>query len=251
MGASYTNFYETIKEAQMRLTNTIVLYAGEPYYVLCVTDNADGIFRIYMCPVGDQMAPNNFSDIPYSGSDQYYPAGGKSKAMDDWITAHPGSGVIRKMMNSPKFNKFRPFPLGMCNVGPHCVYVERQPTRRSEQGLTPNMLYSRPINLNPGPYGTDVNTWSDSFYKCVKGLYPSFTEALELLKAPNQIAVGFHRLFAVCKGPVGSSFLVYKDSIVGQLSRSANKDVVLSPESLHVKEITEELGVFNTVLVRK
>jgi hypothetical protein len=52
------------------------------------------------------------------------------------MAEHPAAGILRKQMNSPLFNKFRPYPLGMCNTkGQRAYYLERQPNRKTEQGF--------------------------------------------------------------------------------------------------------------------
>jgi hypothetical protein len=59
-----------------------------------------------------------------------------------------GHPIIRKTMNSPKFNKFRPFPLGMCNSNGRCYFLERQPLRpKVEQGLIRSMVTEKQITL--------------------------------------------------------------------------------------------------------
>src|SRR3546814_18111544 len=110
----YTNFYETVKEADMRLRHTLVMYDGEPYYVLLISDHKkDGVFRIYMDKAGNEHGfAFQREQVPYEASSSWNVT---ATVMDDWLEKNPDKGVIRKMMNSPKFNQFKPFPLGMIN----------------------------------------------------------------------------------------------------------------------------------------
>ena len=49
---AHPNFYENLKEAQMRLLRTVVTYDNEPYYVGAITNHMkDGIFRVYLLPL--------------------------------------------------------------------------------------------------------------------------------------------------------------------------------------------------------
>jgi hypothetical protein len=55
--ATHPNTFETVKEAMMRLRRTVVVYDGQPFVVLCITNHkADGIFRIYLQATG--LDPN-------------------------------------------------------------------------------------------------------------------------------------------------------------------------------------------------
>lgn len=247
----YPNFYENIKEATMRLQHTVVMYDGKPYYVLCITDDRpDGIFRVYMEPIGNPGGNvlNRVGGVPYD-----YPSPEKGKLMDEWMKKNPKEGVIRKMMNSPLFNKFRPFPLGMANVDGKCFYLERQPQRHTQQGLTQNMLYQSPVCLEPqksrynnlditGPYFRDV----------VLGIYPSIEDCLKHLTDPEVLndAVGFHRHFALVRGPIDTLFLAYKSDIVGYLPHGDTTSVRLSKKFVHTREAVAESGFFADIVVK-
>lgn len=242
--ANYDNFFETKKEADMRLRGTIVLYDGQPYYVLLISDHLpDGIFRIYLDPIGPNMTMNNFG-LPDPCGQSY----------DEFMKAHPEAPMLRKMMNSPKFNKFRPFPLGMCNTDTTALYVERQPTRKTEQGLTSSMLSVSKIHLigqrnNEKLHNGYFNIYSEEFRACIMGEYPSPQACLSALKNPKiaNDAAAFNREFAFVRGPLGSIYLGYKDSVIGQLVNNDLSLIRLGEEFLYTKEVVESLNLFGVI----
>lgn len=258
MSKSYPNFYENLKEAQMRLQQTVVLYDGSPYYVLAIDDHkSDGIFRIYMDDIGHPqgVAISRGLSIPF---DCMVPDGTTRGAMmDTWLEANPDKGVIRKQLNSPLFNKFRPFPLGMMNTKYSTLYVERQPQRHTQQGLTSSMLVAHPINLDapePTPvkskYGVEL--LSATFRSCVVGQYPSMEDCIQNLK-DTKIAnrsAAFHRQFALVRGPLETLFLAYKSDIIGVLPNKDKSVLHVGKNFHHLKEIVEEALPFGQIILQ-
>ena len=253
--ASYKNFYESLKEANMRLNGTVVLYDGDPYYVLCITDHMkDGEFRVYLDPVSDQMAVNRFSDLPSNIPEGHFLGLGTNRGaeMDKWMEAHKDSGVIRKNLSSKKFNSFRSFPLGMMEYGrSYCMYVERHPTRNPQQGLQGNSLIAKQVLLE-NSHTCDVNMFTDFFKACVRGEYDTLNEAYEKLKDPNtgKKSVPFHRRFALVKGVLGQTILWYKNDPVGFVKKDkavGGFSVSLDKQFVFVKESVDELGLFFSV----
>lgn len=248
--ATYTNFYETLSEALMRLRATIILYDGRPYLVWTITDNPDGIFRIYMSEITkvNQMPEN----LPCGHS---IPHGhvAMAEAMHNWMSQYPDY-IIRKQMNSPLFNRFRPFPLGMLNQDCHAIYTVRQPVRpKTEQGLTLQMLYTKKVAPSNTENFTHVDMYSEGFYDCIMGNYPSPKVALEGVtstKFENQ-SVGFHREFALVRGPLDLVFLAYKDEIIGVLPRGDFTEVMIGRKFLHTKEAVDDLNLFYDIRVKR
>lgn len=249
---TYTNFYETVKEADMRLRYTIVMYEGEPYYVLAIGGHHDdGIFRIYLDKMGDpeglthQRMPVPFNDG--LGVD------GAAKNLDAWLKIHPDKGVIRKMMNSPGFNKFRPFPLGMVNHFGTVCYAERRPVRHTQQGLTDSMIRQVVLTINPKmpKMSGGLCTTSYPLYETIMNRYPEPEECVKQLMAQDNGNTGaaFHRQFAFMKGPIDVIFLAYKEDIVGVLPEGNLSRVKLAPTFKHTKEVVQDLHIFNTVEV--
>jgi hypothetical protein len=255
VGKEHPNFYENMKEAHMRLRNTVVMYESEPYYIFAITDHMkDGIFRVYMYPIGDTTTTAAKECMAYVNN---YPAdhpdlGGM---LDKALGVHgKDCGVLRKHMNSPAFNRFRPFPLGMCNLkGKGTHYVERQPTRHTPQGLTASMLYDTEIvTAAQGiPVKSGVSIQNNDFRNCVLGKYPTAQECLSGLSNPKLAneAAAFHRQFALARGPIGMIFFAYKTDIVGVLPDNDFSELRLGKDYRHVREVVQELQLFNTVSV--
>lgn len=247
----YLNFYENMKEATMRLQYSVVLYEGEPYYVLCLANHKeDGIFRVYLDPIGhpEGSINNRTSGIPVEHPDSFQ----RGELLDQWMDKNPKSGIIRRVMNSPGFARFRPFPLGMCNYHGNVYYVERQPQRHTQQGLTQQMLYQTLVRLDLQKTRTNtIDVTGLEFRECVLGQFPSFTECVKNLlddKVSNK-GVAFHRDFALVRGPINTLFLAYKSDVVGFLPFNDAKVVRLSAAYLHTKEAVIGTGLFSDIIV--
>jgi hypothetical protein len=253
----YVNFYENLKEARRRIADTVVMYEGIPHYVLCISDHkSDGIFRAYLEPLATEgfMEIYEGSNVPYHSVDELSSSVGDK--MDEYLDTHKDSRIIRKMLNSPKFNKFRPFPLGMCNYQGTVNYLTRTPVRPlTQQGLTETMIRSVVVDLNEGiqrlPRASRPGLFSKEFARTVYGEYPTLEEVIGGLKDPtvSSVACAFHREFAIVKGPIKTLFLAYRTDIIGILPNKDTGKVVLSYEFGYVKETIQELGIFNEVLV--
>lgn len=250
MAIEHPNFYENLEEATKRLSGTYVLYDGEPYRILTITDHmSDGIFRAYLLPLGDKAVEY----IP--DYDMFNPGSpDQAKHIDNWMDKNPDAGVLRKHLNSPKFNRFRPFPLGMCNYKGYAFYLERQPMRpRMEQGLVSSGIVESPLSLQKTGgrlnSGTQVKMNSDAFRDCILGRHPSAQECVERLKDPTcgNDAAAFDRYFALVRGPVDMMFLAYKGEVVGLLPDNNLSSARLSKKFSYVKEVVQELGVFQNV----
>lgn len=254
----HVNFYENLKEAEMRLVHTVVLYDGEPYYVLAITDHKkDGIFRVYLDPLGSEGGKGLTHirhSVPYEWHQETLDGPTRGDKMDEFMEKTKDSTIIRKMMNSPLFDRFRPFPLGMCNKGGNTYFVERQPTRHTQQGLTGNMFDTTIIDLGKdrNPYKSGgVSLFDAAFYDTIKGNYPSVYECIENLHDPKcgTGSAAFHRNFAVIRGPVGLLFLVYKQDVIGYLPNGDLSLVKLEPNSAHLKESVADLQCFANITV--
>lgn len=248
MPVQHVNFYESLKEAQMRLNQTIVMYDNEPYFVICIDNHkSDGIFRVYMEPLGSPRGLT-FSSSPYSAN---HPGIDMDHFLDTYKDKTP---IIRKQLNSPLFNKFRPFPLGMCDSNGSTYYCERAPVRGTYQGLNRDMLNSKLISLDtskggPGRYGPEM--YSEDFRKTILGQYMSAQDALSHLvsnKVKNQ-SLSFHREFCFIKGPVGTLFLAYKTEVVGNVVNRDFSQLNLVKKYFYTQEVINELGVFDKIVI--
>lgn len=250
--AEYVNFFETLKEAEMRLRNTIVLYDGDPYYVFAVTDHKnDGVFRLYLDPISSNaMTINNYAipEGPQEGASY-------GQLLDTFMEHNKDAPLIRKKMNSPLFNKFRPFPLGMCNTGKKTFFIERRPTRKSEQGLTQQMLDVEELKIemstgSPGKVpGSYFNMFTSDFRACIKGEYPTAANCLAALKNPKvkNNTAAFHREFAFIRGPLDTLYLAYRDQVVGLLPSDDFSSVRLGKKYGYTKEVIQNLNLFQTI----
>jgi len=243
--ATHVNFFENLNEALSRLKSTVVLYDGSPEYIWTITDHkGDGKFRVYMSPV-EEVSNVNPPAI------HQYPHGATSMGpeLDAWMSANPNIKISRKMMNSPAFNRFRPFPLGMMNTGTIVNYLEREPSRpKMEQGLQSNMIASQRLSaaVEMPRQHAHVDMYSEAFKACVLGSYPSPNEVLTKLTSGTYAneGVAFHRHFALIRGPIDTLFLAYKDSVVGVLPNGDYTKLKLGKKFKHVKEVAQELNLF-------
>lgn len=253
---AHLNFFETVKEANIRLRGTVVMYDGEPYSVIAVTDHKkDGIFRIYLIPIGienDKGGPSDYSKLypaPYLSIGCDHPNFGAE--MDKWLANNEDkTKVIRKSMNSPLFNKYRPYPLGMCNYDTYVTYVERQPTRKTEQGLTRQMLDCTQVSVKGGGKAPAIDLMHPAFRACVLAQHPSAKDCLAALLS-NEFkneALAFHRDFAFIKGPIDLVFLAYKADVIGVLPKNNFDFIKLGVGHRHCREVVEGLRLFANIL---
>ncbi len=255
--AELVNFYENLKEAEMRLRDTVVMYDGEPHYILRITNHMpDGIFRVYMEPLNpDGHMELQIRDIPYTWNDE--PNMSTGQKMDDYLKKNEGDTLIkRKMMNSPKFHKFRPFPLGMCNRDGKVYYLSRTPKRpMTQQGLTDSMVKCSYVCLNSSMIGTKVSVpgvFSNELAQTIIGMYPTFNDVVQNLADPDVTneGVAFHRDFAILRGPVRTLFLAYKTDVIGFLPDRDGASVYIDKAFEYTKEVVKDLGVFENVKVK-
>jgi hypothetical protein len=261
----HKNFYENAKEANLRLRNTVVWYDGPgeqgPYFVMVITDHDGADFKIYMKRIGQKY----YSVSGVMPPNEVYPAEttGFGKLMDKFMKDYPKFGIIRKDLSSPHFRAFRPFPLGMMNlvrtdkngkaVDCETLYLERQPNRATQQGLTRTMIYISPVNAamarDPVPMHHSFDLWSEDFYDCVMGKYPSIDTCLSKLRDPTiaNEAAAFHRYFALVKGPIGMVFLSYKGDIVGVLDNKNLSSLTVDRDFNYTREAISDLHVFNSI----
>lgn len=262
----HKNFYENVAEANLRLRNTIVWYDGPgeqgPYHVLLITDHDGSDFKIYMKRIGQKQ--NNISGV-MCPSDNFVGGEGEGvgKYMDKFMKGYPKYGMVRKDLSSPHFRAFRPFPLGMINlvrrdkadrsISCETLYLERQPNRSTHQGLVRSMIYisevSAAMSRPPCPVPYHFDMWSEDFYDCIMGVYPSIDTCLSKIIDPKiaNEAVAFHRYFALVRGPIGMLFLSYKGDIVGLLDNKNLSSLTVDSEYKYTREAISDLHVFNNI----
>lgn len=247
----YLNFYETAKEANMRLKGTVIMYDGEPYHVAGVSNHKpDGIFRIYIEPLSSlpycQNRPDGIPTHHYNNENNEL-----GVALDKWLETATDPRMLRKMMNSPKFDNFRPFPLGMYNQGVDVFYIQRHPTRKTEQGLSPSALTVDALCRQATRFsGRDIGIHNSEFRDMLMGSYPTAQEALEIVLDPTlaNLGVGFNRDFAIVSGPADTIFLGYRDSLIGLMPNGDFSSLILGKQSKHLIEVTSNLNLFTKIM---
>jgi hypothetical protein len=253
---NYPNFYEHFEEACARLNRTVVLYDNLPYFILAITNHIDAIFRVYLEPIGIPDRAAVFKDF-YHLTGSYTPDHpDMGPKLDALLEATPECGILRKHINSPYFNRFYPFPLGMCNVGTQVYYIERQPIRPlMHQGLIKQACWETLVTTgsrqdNPTRSAERFELMSPSFKDCVLGDHFPPEVALNHLRDPfvANDALAIHREFALVRGPLDIVFLAYRTDIIGLLSNHDFSLLRLGNEYGYCKEVVEELHIFKEVL---
>jgi hypothetical protein len=231
------------------------MYDDEPVEIITITDHVgDGILRAYVRPIG--YTPEELEAMPnvVTGLNNFPPGhNGIGTYMDAFITDNPSCGIKQLRMDSPKFNKFRPYDLGMYWDPPHVYYVERQPNRRMEQGLISTMLLVKhltPTSEGGKPADGYVNMYGPEMRRCILGEHPSPTRCIEGLTNPKyaNTAAAFHRNFALVKGPIDTMFLAYKQDVVGQMPHGDFSKVKLGADFTYCKEVVDELQLFDNII---
>lgn len=260
----YKNFFETVKEANIRLRNTVIWYDGPgeegPYHVFLVAGDGDE-FKIYMKKLGQKLynIPGVIPVSDHVGTETH----GTQQLMDQFIKSYPKFNMIRKDLSSPHFKGFRPFPLGMMNlvtkdkagkvVDCETLYLERQPNRLTQQGLIKTMIYTTPVNAamtrSPKPINYNFDLWSEDFLDCIMGQHPSIDTCMSKLTDYNfaNEAAAFHRYFAVVKGPIGMLFLSYKGDIIGLLDNNNLSSITMDRDYRYAKEAVDDLRIFKNI----
>lgn len=248
----YKNFFENVSEARIRLSGTVVLYDGQPVEILAIAEHQDGILRAYVRPTG--FTEDELVRIPRPDVHQMM-NGTVGPYLDKFIEQNPGCKIVRKHLSSPLFSKFRPFELGMCWASPEIYYVERQPNRKTEQGLTRSMILARRLSTDSGnmfpPSPDEIDIFGPEFKSCILGEHPTPYRCLEALSNPRiaNKAAAFHRHFALVKGPIDTLFLSYKSNVIGVLPNGDFSKVKLGAEHKYCKEVVEELNLFSSINV--
>jgi hypothetical protein len=258
--ATYLNFYETIAEATMRLKNTVVLYDGEPYMILHIGNHfTDGIFRVYMEPFGHPSYLSFHSAGAANEHNPFYAVAASAShfvhSLDNLIEKQKEDSptrLIRKMMNSPLFGKFRPFPLGMVKLSPDkMVYTERSPTRRVEQGLVQRMVRATIFNVAclDGARGSSFGWQTPCFRDTIMGVYPTPQEALKFLSFDENYAAPYSRFDGFVKSIAEEIFVVHKNNRVGSLPSGDLSVLRLNREYRYLIEYYQESGIYSSVTV--
>ena len=163
------------QHAVQKLNNTFVRYDGVPYLVRC----GDRVYthkEVTLCNIKNGLL-NVVKHAPYH---------------DDKIMTEIG-------------------PLGYVNFVEHAVFCHRRPVRGMLAGLSErSVMWSQKRD----PMAV-VSVTSEAFFDMLNNKYPSFEEAVELIKTRKSVA--FHKF--ACLAKQGGRFkeirVMYRDSPIG------------------------------------
>lgn len=210
--------YENVGDAQMRLQGSVVLYDGEPVYIREVTQVGAGdpkgdVFRVYAEPLPLTSRERNRED------------------------------EFRKFISSKKFD-MAPFPMGFMNWNGDAVYIHRRARRQQRQGFSEGTFGADFVSQNPNGTGINFGTCvkSKEFVDCIKGKYPSVSDATKIIMNDKARSVAFSRTFALVRDLelVDLIYLYHKQEKVGFITGDALK---LSKVGQCLKESLREVGV--------
>lgn len=221
-----TGPFEDLNQARARLSSGVFTFDGEPISVRTVEPHSDGVLRVFFDYLGHNGEP---------------PA---------------GRAGVRKMINSPSFNRFKPFDLGFINMNEsrfgeaaenRALFSARRPVRMSRSGLTGENFVAKALygSLNrEGRSQTEgidfshiVNT--RSFCDMVRGRYPSFSECFDYVRS-NRAAgssMAFDRKWALSREDSGLIWLYRDSEKVGLMSE---RGLILLNAQRHFQEDISE-----------
>lgn len=210
MAKAFLNYQDTV----MRLQRTICMYRDKPMYVYVDEiedrDKYDNTLNLYpLCPNGLRS----------------------SKA------------TIIKVTD--KEFSYKEMPLGYILFEDECVYLTRNPDRKNNQGLHPNVLYT-----DPGFRNYNSNSWFKSvgMENCIMGTHPSYKEALILLDSTNAYSysmVPFHRHFAVgfLDSRRRTKGIFCRGRLVATYDLNGSAKLLEAPDASFIRPLLEKLGV--------
>jgi hypothetical protein len=161
--------YETAEEANMRLSNSVVLYDGRPVYI---------------------------SEIR---RDEELPKGEICRVIMHELPLTDNNRGERKYISSGKFN-LAPFKMGFLNLAGKTFYLSRNTARQNRQGLSERTLSVEALTASA--QGSRLPRFRDllnntEFVDMITGKYPSVDEALTLLEQDDIASVAISREYAI------------------------------------------------------
>lgn len=201
--------YETVHDAEMRLNNSIVRYAGKPVLIQRVYTNPDG--EIYL------LATDCLNNEEYS----------IALSSPNWDFSSPPLGYVNFM-----------FPFGK-----QAYYVVRMPARKQVQGVVPSRL----TVLENGTQKIIRNLLStNAVCECIANIYRGAEDYQKLLSGKwlSNCIIAFSRDIAV-----SLTRIYYRAYTIGTISHVDNRHIVTitrpSFVSFNFKEVFDESWTFN------
>ena len=208
--------YDNNAEAQTKLSNSLIMYKGEPFFVAeCSAKTVSG----WPLPLARERAE-----------------------------------VVRIPMTDPSltYSKMR---LGYINFeSGGAAFLARSSLRRNRQGLCSDNVVS--VNNNEVQFNFGNELYKDSLKNTLLGKYPSFEEALDRVasekkkRQPNGLVavpsystgVAFNKQLAIRRKDLNLFFLMYKGHAI-DVSVGVPKAFTLPEEYTHLREVVAEAGV--------
>jgi hypothetical protein len=218
--------YETVEEAEMRLVSTVVMYDGDPVYITKVGnarpgDPKEDILRVYAHPL--PFDPHKLGDIE---------ARAAVKEKEE----------MRKFISSRKFD-MKTIKMGFMNIKGELLYCSRKPARQFKQGVSNNTFVSQAITGGARALNLVNAVGLKEFADMLKGVYPTFDEAVRTMNKGKITGVAFHRQFALVRDPALPEllYLYHKSDKVGVIF-GGNK-IILTKGMICLRESLQEIGL--------
>lgn len=207
-------FWTDLDQAQRRLLGTVILYDDQPHYVqdLIQADDPDE------CP--------------------------RARLID---CAKPRDNAVRKMLNSPKFKKFRELPrIGWMNSTDHkelgAVLLQRRTRVTQLHGLTNDNILVHTINhtntgdsvLNTGGFQFSNFRMDSGFVDAHHNHFPTLPKVLANIQEGSAIAIC--RKMAVVRDNNGVRWLFFGTNKVG-IFTDADTLLLIAKFAFHREEI--------------
>jgi hypothetical protein len=209
MGVKFFN----VNKRNTRLNNTVCLYEGEPVYVACT--------------------PSLHTDPPLKETEVYIThlpkkTGAGTKASKTVVVDY----------TDDKFS-YIAFQLGYADVGQGVAYISRNPSRTQHAGLSDfNVLFDGDVNSL-----SNRLLKSHELYRCIKGLYTSFDEALLTIDSGQRTACAIDRYFAI-EEDGNVLYLYYRTNTIG-IKTQNREDFTIFPSKGYplLKEELDRVGI--------
>lgn len=204
--------YETADEVRFRLEHTVVSYDGDPVYITRVNAPAAGKEE------GD-VARVFFQPLPIE---------------------RPEGKEVRKYLSSKKFD-LAPFKMGYMNHGGNAIFVSRTPVRQNKQGLSAGTaLYTNVRGQRCEAFGFNHMTKAPGFVDMVKGVFPSFKEAGDMLGDKGVTSVAISRSFAFVIDHDFEMLLMIHKGVKCGIAMKGARALQVPPKFLFLREEMED-----------
>lgn len=204
-------FWESVEQANERLSGTYIMYGDKPYYVEGTSTREAG----------------------------------PSARLSDLETGK----TTWKVLTDEAFHNFHRLPpLGFVNIvsrgAPVAVYMARIPERSRAHGLKDNRVAVHELGPNGMARGTGMffsRVAQDKGYTWrVANIYPTAQEIMD--KLPENCSTAFSPQYAILKDSSGLFRLFRKTELIGLIT---DRGLRLSPKTVCYREELEETEAFN------